>query len=462
MDAEIDYEVRAAFQPLHLRKERWAVVVAHRRSGKTVAAINELIGWALRSTKPSPRYAYLAPYRQQAKLVAWDYLKRYTKDLVDRQVAEGELHVKLPNDARVTLYGADNYDALRGIYLDGIVVDEPADMGAEVWQEVIRPALADRGGWCVWIGTPKGRNAFWRLYQQALSDPTYYSLFLPASVSGLLPKAELESAKKAMGDASYAREFECDFSAAIAGSIYGSNVAALTSARRIVDFAHEVTHSLFTFWDLGQSDYTCIWLAQLVGRDILLLDYHSATGQTPAYYADVTRAWEARYDKRVAVHYLPHDGYTKDRSGRSWIDDLKDAGLREMRVVPRIPDKWIGINHLRAIFPRLYIHKSNCSKGFGEGEFALPSGLDCLEYYHKREITQSGMISEEPMHDEFSHGADAIRTLAESDLQHMLEGTSEMGRSSKVFQSRANRAPSYEEMQQEVAPRRRFNQIANR
>ena len=92
------------------------------------------------------------------------------------------------NGARVRLYGSDNYNRLRGIFLDGCVLDEYADMAPRAWPEVIRPALADRHGWAVFIGTPRGRNDFWRVHQNAAVDPEWFSLVLRASETEILPQ----------------------------------------------------------------------------------------------------------------------------------------------------------------------------------------------------------------------------------------------------------------------------------
>ena len=146
MNIIIPYTPRKAFVQWHSRSQRWSVLVVHRRGGKTVSGINELIKEAMKCQLKAPRFAYLAPYRKQAKEIAWDYLKQYTAPIPGRVVSESELHVKLPNEGRITLYGADNAEALRGIYLDGIIIDEPADMDASVWSSVIRPALSDRRG----------------------------------------------------------------------------------------------------------------------------------------------------------------------------------------------------------------------------------------------------------------------------------------------------------------------------
>lgn len=436
----IPYAPRLPFAAFHARSKRWACLVVHRRGGKTVAGINDLVRGALTCKRTSPRFAYLAPYRQQAKLVAWDYLKHFTAPIPGRVISESELHVKLPNDGRVTLYGADNYDALRGIYLDGAVVDEPADMAPEVWTDLLRPALADRLGWCVWIGTPKGRNAFFRLYDKACSDPDYYTMILPASQSGILPQSELDSALKAMGPESYKREFECSFDAAVPGSIYGDLVAQLRSAGQIQDYAANRDLPFITSWDVGDSDYCVPVLWQLEGRNLNLLDYYSGTGNGPGHYADICRGWEAKYNMVIRQHYLPHDAENIVR-GSSWKRDLEAAGLRNIKIISRIPYIWHGINHLRSLIPRFYIHKTNCSRVHGIEGNQMPSLLDCLEFYAKHEVPEGKSIKEEPIHNEFSHGADALRTFAEAHRAGMVDGTSQVARETRHHPVRVLRGP---------------------
>ena len=160
------YQPRPLQAKLHREVKRFNVLVAHRRFGKTVWAVNELIDQCLRCPKPDPRYAYIAPFFNQAKDIAWEYLKRYTAPIPGATPNESELRVDLPGGRRIRLYGADNADRMRGIYLDGVVLDEPAQMEPRVWSEIIRPALADREGWAVFIGTPMGRNAFHDRYEK--------------------------------------------------------------------------------------------------------------------------------------------------------------------------------------------------------------------------------------------------------------------------------------------------------
>lgn len=146
----IRYAPRKAFLPFHERTQRWACLVAHRRAGKTVAAINDIIRAAMFAKSQSPLYGYCAPYRSQAKSVAWDYLKVYAAP-VTRETNESELTVELINGAKIRLFGADNADAMRGLGFDGIYLDEYGDFKPSVFGNVIRPALSDKQGWAVFL-----------------------------------------------------------------------------------------------------------------------------------------------------------------------------------------------------------------------------------------------------------------------------------------------------------------------
>lgn len=201
-------------RPYHDRQQRFAVIVAHRRFGKTTAILNDLQRGALSCQLEAPRFAYVAPLLKQAKDVAWDMLKRISFPLraYGATVNEAELRIDYPNGGRVRLYGADNPDSMRGIYLDGVAPDEYAQMDPTLWAEVLRPALADRNGWATFIGTPKGRDAFWKLWRSALGDPAgWYALMLRASETGILPQSELAAIRREIGDAAYNREMECSF-----------------------------------------------------------------------------------------------------------------------------------------------------------------------------------------------------------------------------------------------------------
>ena len=211
----LPYNPRKTQLDIHqlIQTHRFSVIVAHRRLGKTVCTINQLIRSALCDSSGNGRYGYVAPFRSQAKSIAWDYVKYFTQPVPGRVVNEGELSVDFPNGARIRLFGADNPDAMRGLYFDGVILDEVADMKPEVWGSIIRPALSDRNGWACFIGTPKGLNLFYDLYTLGLNNPEWGSAMYRADETGIIPETELDAAQSVMSANQYRQEFLCDFSA---------------------------------------------------------------------------------------------------------------------------------------------------------------------------------------------------------------------------------------------------------
>lgn len=222
---KIAFDPRPHQRDAHKKRKRFSVLVWHRRSGKTVFAIIELILAALKCSLPSGRFAYVAPFYGQAKSVAWDYLKRFARDIPGVVIKEGDLSIAFPNGATIRLYGADNPDSLRGLYFDGIVMDEVADMRPQMWGEIIRPALTDRKGWALFIGTPKGINLFSDIYYAALKDSEWFADLKRASETGAIDAEELERAKREMSAPQYAQEMDCDFGAAVSNSLIPLDLA---------------------------------------------------------------------------------------------------------------------------------------------------------------------------------------------------------------------------------------------
>lgn len=213
------------------------------------------------------------------------------------------------------------------------------------------------------------------------------------------------------------------FEGVIRGAIYGRLMSALRAKRRIVDFEFERGFPIYAFWDIGYSDYTSMWLLQFAGRDTLALEYRCNTQQLPSFYVAVAREWERKYEQPIVNHFLPHDAGHKEFGGKSPEEQLRDAGLTNIIIVPRIDDKWTGINHLRSIMPKFVFHRTNCGKSWFHDGQEMPSGIECLENYHTRESGATGQIREEPVHDVNSHGSDAIRTYAEADARGLIPGS---------------------------------------
>lgn len=233
------YTPRAQQLELHelMARHRFGVVVCHRRFGKTLFAVASLVHAAISDKRNDARYGYIAPYYKQAKKVTWDYFKKLAYNIPGTKFYESELKVELPNGAQIHLFGGDNPDALRGMYLDGVVIDEVADSRPNLWGEVIRPCLSDRLGWALFIGTFKGIDKLYDLYQMAQNSPGWFARVYSAEETGIIPKEELESAKREMSVAQYAREFLCDPMASSDDVLVPMDLAITASQRQISDVA---------------------------------------------------------------------------------------------------------------------------------------------------------------------------------------------------------------------------------
>lgn len=394
----IEYDARPQFWPLHTRSQRWALIVAHRRAGKTVACIMELITRALATSKQNARYAYIAPYYGQAKAVAWDYLKRYAAP-VAAKFSESELAVELHNGSRIRLYGADNPDSLRGIYLDGVVLDEYADMRSSVWGEIIRPLLADRKGWAVFIGTPKGRNAFCELYEKAQLNSEWLCLTLKASQTGLLDAKELADARKVMTEAQYEQEFECSFEAAIQGAIYAKDVRRAREQGRIRKVPYDPTKLVNTFWDIGRGDSTAIWFFQYVAGEKRFIDYYENNGEVITHYLGVLVGRGYQYD----TLWLPHDAEHKHMETKMSVADICRKNGFKVRITPNLP-LVEGINAGRLLMQVAYFDAEKCA-----------AGLEALTNYRWDFNERLEELKDRPVHDWSSHGADAFRYAGVAD-----------------------------------------------
>ena len=393
------YAPRGQFRAFHARKQRWACLVAHRRAGKTVACINDLIKRAIVDGKENGRYAYIAPFYSQAKTIAWDYLLRFSEPIRVNANAS-ELWVELINGARIRLFGGDNPDALRGLYLDGVILDEYADMRPRVWGEIIRPLLADRQGWAVFIGTPKGHNAFYDVWRTAQASDSWYASSIRASESGLLPPDELRDARQGMTEDQYEQEFECSFEAAILGAYYGKELKILEDSGRVSDVPHDPTIPVYTAWDLGYHDDTAIWFYQVTNSEIHCIDYYSGSGLSVEDYAKAVNERGYRYAK----HWLPHDARAKTLAsgGRSIIEQLIPllGGVSKLDIVPSLSVQ-DGIQAARLMLPRVWFDRNNTYDAF---EF--------LKQYQREWDEDKKTFRDKPRHDFTSHCADAFRMLA--------------------------------------------------
>lgn len=398
---DLGYRPREPQIEIHraINKNRFTVVVAHRRMGKTVSAILHLINSALNNNKVNPRYAYIAPTYAQAKRVAFDYLVDFTRPL-GAKVNIAELRVDFLG-RRISLYGSENADALRGQYFDGCVLDEIGDQNPKIWNEIIRPALADRNTedcktWCLFIGTPKGNNHFADFKDRALQGNGWKFLEFKASETGILDSQELAAAKAEMGDDKYRQEFECSFDAPVEGAYYGSLLNEAEEQNRITKIPKDNLAKLVCAWDLGVSDSTCIWVAQVVGKEIQLIDCVENHGVGLDYYV----SWLREHGYSHGQQILPHDVRVRELgTGKSRQEVLMEAGL-EVTIAPNLSVA-DGIQAVRRLIPRCWFDKEGTKQG-----------LSALRNYRRVYDEKRNVFYDTPLHDWASHFADSFRYLA--------------------------------------------------
>jgi phage terminase large subunit len=394
---KIEIHLRRHQQEVLRSLKRFNVLLAHRRFGKTVLAIVVLILKALKCPLNRPQLHYYCPTYSQAKRVAWPYLREYCQSIPGSLFNEAELKVTLPNGAIIQLGSADNPDASRGIYSDFVVLDEPAQMPPRMWFEVIRPALSDRLGGALFIGTPAGRHGlFYDSYEAAESDPEWFRGLYRASETGIVPDSELQSAQRGMSVAEYQQEFECSFDASIRGAYYADAMNRV-SIGTLAPVAGQKVHIAL---DLGMNDATAAWFFQVEGNTARIFDFAEYTNMG---LPDIVNDWRNRghvYGKVIA----PHDIEVRSLStGQTRKQTLQRLGVDVVNA-PNI-SVIDGINSTRQFLSRCHFDKDRCREG-----------IEALRQYRSDWQDKKGVLTLKPLHDWTSHAADAMRYLAVTGL----------------------------------------------
>jgi len=425
-EIKIQYTPRPWAMKFHDSDKKLIVLVLHRRAGKTVASLNHLIRECFRMSpeevkrgKPDKdkRYAYIAPTYKQAKSVAWDILQQYGRQVPHTKFNIQELSATFPNGSRITLYGADNPDSLRGIGLWGCVFDEYSQQPSNIYSEIILPTLAEHDGFGIWIGTPKGKNDFYRIFTQCgvadekwekMSDEDkervakdWLSMKLGVKDTKLISDSYLDRARNKMTSDEYEQEFECSFEGSLKGAYYADDIRRAREEKRIRPVPHEPILGVTTAWDLGGAgggDSNSIGFFQMVGKEIRMIDYYEDTGHSLHHYIKYVKEKPYIYDRHIG----PHDiAVTEYSTGRTRIEVAESLGFNfDVAEKLSISD---GINAVHAIFPKLYIDSDKCD------EF-----VSKISQYTKDWDEKMGTFKKTPKHDFASHSADMLRTFATS------------------------------------------------
>ena len=397
---------------IHASLKRFNVLVCHRRFGKTLLVINELINKGLVNQLHNPQYAYIAPTYKQAKMIAWEYIVDYTSQIPGVKVNKSELSVEIlregqknevtgewikrPDKVKIMLLGADNPDSLRGIYLDGAVLDEFAQCDPIIWGEIVRPALADRKGWAIFIGTPKGQNHFYNRLKRAEKQPeSWFTAIYKASETNVLPQEEIDDMIADMEPEEVEQELECSFHAAVRGSYYGEALREIQDNGQIRRVFHNPKYPVDCHWDLGIGDSTAIVFRQKINDTWHYIDYMEANGKGVEWYISELEKKPYVYGRQV----WPHDGKNKDfitgQTRLEVVKELKPDWDWHVMTKQSIDD---GIQAARRRFKTSVFDEVNCARL-----------LDCLKNYQREWDSKLMLFRDKPKHDWTSHGADAFR-----------------------------------------------------
>lgn len=388
----IPYIPRKHFLQLHNSTKRFKFVVAHRRAGKSVSQINEIIKRALQNPRvfPPPRYAYVGPSFAQTKDLIWGYAKHYASAVPGVDSAEGDLQLTLPNGATITLYGgAAAYERMRGMYFDGIVLDEFPLLNPSVFSTVVRPCLADYRGWAIISGTSNGDDHFHALKKKHELDDNWDIISIPVTETDALHPDEVIEMTSDMSPEEYAREMLCSFDAPVEGSYYGEIINQLQTDGRICDVPYDPATGVITWWDLGIDDAMTIWYFQKAGAELHLLRYEEWTGKGLPECIELAK----RHKYVFSAHIFPHDIKARELgTGRSRYEIVCEL-LDNVLVCPmhKVED---GIAAVKTVLPMCWIDKNHAELG-----------LSALKNYHR---SKKGM----PVHNWASHGADGFRVGA--------------------------------------------------
>jgi hypothetical protein len=400
----IPYTKREQFKNYHARTQQFAVLVARRRGGKSVAAVNDLLKRALKNKRifPQPRYAFIGPLFKQTRRNIWGYLKYYAGFVPGARINESNFEVTLPGGQLVYIDGADNPDAIRGGYLDGVILDEFQDMKPIALDTVILPMLGDYDGWLTITGTAKGKNQLYQIIygdeeeeiEGAIGDPEWFCEILPFSGSTWSDADKVMRIKRKMSVNKFKQEYECSFDVPIEGSIYGKLMEQ--AKERIVPIPYNPAYPVITIWDLGYSDTLSIGFAQLVGKEPRVIDYYENSLEAIDHYVKVIKDKPYNYE----THVLPHDaGHKSLRTGTTLSKQLENMGIKNI-VLPQ-DSIASGIELVRQLIPQLW---------FEEKKTKLL--IKALTEYQYEWDDEKKVYTDKPLHNWASHPSDMMRYFA--------------------------------------------------
>lgn len=406
-----------------------AVCVWHRRAGKDKSFLNLL---AIQAMTTMANYAYYFPTAALGRKAMWDNIDArsgmkvidHLPEAIVAKKNEQQMKITLVNGSTIQILGTDNLDVVGGNYY-GVIFSESAQQNPLAW-DYTRPILRENGGWALFNGTPRGKNWFHRLFTKNVNNPEWFCQLLSIDDTGALTDEDIEEERKSgMREEMIRQEYYCDWSVGLPGAIYAQLVDKARATGRVTNIPLDGSETVWTSWDLGSPRNTSVVYWQFVGGEIHVIDHDSGLDLTPVQR--VAHMREKGYS--YAWHLFPHDAAATEKSGKNFKEQMAEAGLKNIRIVPRCHEIWAGINKMAEIFPRICFDEIKCEKL-----------LYSLEAYHSKEEKDGIGITNMVVHDWASHDADACRILAEGMLNGMIEGHASIIRKTAPGHHRQTRA----------------------
>ena len=364
-------------------------------------------------------YFYIFPTKEMARKAVWEKVLDDGTKLIEmlpsnpelglvRRLNNQEMVIELYNNSTIRLIGLDkDPDAGRGITPRGVVFSEFAFSDPQAYANVL-PALRRKDCWCIINSTPNGRNHFYEMMLACKRDPKWFVSHLQGLWPGrddyihIHEKDHFETLvdQGIMNWDDIEREYGCSFATSMKGSIYADSIEYAWKQDRIGKFYYDDTKKVHTFWDLGLDDSTAIWFMQKVGKSYIFIDYLEDAGPGLDHYAKVLLEKSYEY----GTHYLPHDahqrqnGRTVSTTAEMLGEALRDAGISDdYEILTKLGIK-DGIEATKKKFKQCCFDSLKCKKG-----------LKRIELYHRKYDKRRKIFLQDPVHDENSHAADALR-----------------------------------------------------
>lgn len=416
---DYQYEVWDAF--FNEGKDRF-INVWHRRAGKDKVWLNIMI--AVSQLRVGVYY-YTFPKLNQARKVIWEGIDDKGKRFLDhipasliKKVNNSEMTIQFKNGSLLRLGGIDHYDSLMGTNPVGMILSEFSLQNPLAWQ-YFEPILIENKGWATFVFTPRGTNHAYTLYKNIKNNKAdnanwFCNLLTVEDTKRndgrpVISEEEIEKARKSgMSEDMIQQEFYCSFTAAVPGAYFSSQLKRANEQNRIKDFNISTKTPVYTYWDLGISDKTAIWLMQYINDQPHMVRYYENHGREIQHYINFLYDFRDKYGIVYARHYFPHDSAQRNlQTGKTMISFVRELGLLPVEKVRRCKNKMDAIELARHALDEVIIHKTNCEHG-----------LSCLREYHAEFYDKIGEYGSKPFHNWASHGADAFMTYAQSNKEN--------------------------------------------